>query len=249
MSNLLPAALDERQLHVFLAHPDRLLAAAPGHAGWLSPAERARAARYRNPEDGARYRATRVLVRGILAGVVGQAPGALEFVENAHGRPSLRAEGAGGLDFNASRSPAWVALAVHRGAPCGIDVEDLSRANDLAAVARRFAPSERAALDGMAEPERRHTFFALWTLKEAFLKALGTGLTVQLGAAAFTLEPGQPPRVSFGPALAEDPAAWSFAQLAPDAGHLAAVAVRSGQRPTLVLHDERETCAAVAAAG
>jgi 4'-phosphopantetheinyl transferase len=248
MSPSSAAALDARTVHVWMAHPDRLLAAAPGHASWLSPAERARATRYRDPEDGARYRATRVLIRGILAGVVGRRPGTLDFVENAHGRPSLRAPVAGGLDFNVSRSPAWAVLAVNAGAACGIDVEDLSRGNDIASIARRFAPSERALLERVPEAERRRTFFALWTLKEAFLKALGTGLTLPLGAAAFTLEPGQPPRATFGPALAEDPAAWSFAQLMPDAGHLAAVAVRSGQPPTLVVHGEVETCETVAAA-
>jgi 4'-phosphopantetheinyl transferase len=239
---------DSRTVHVWMASPDGLLAAAPGHAAWLSPGERERAARHRRPGDGGRYLATRVLVRGVLSGLVDQAPGALDFVETAHGRPSLLPPGLHGIDFNTSRSTSWVVLAVHRGAACGIDVEDLSRANDITAVARRFAPSERDLLDRTPEADRRRTFFALWTLKEAFFKALGTGLTVPLRSAAFTLEPGQPARARLEPGIAEDPASWSFLQLAPDPRHLVAVAVRRGGPPALVVHGEVETCRAVAAA-
>ncbi len=242
---LSPSLLRPGVAHLFVAHPDSLLAAAPGHAGWLSAPEREHAERYRRLGDAMGYRATRVLVRGVLAGLLGKRAAELDFVEGAHGRPALRA-GTGELDFNASRSRAWVALVVTAGAPCGVDVEDVSRNADVLGIGRAFAPSERSLLEVAQGEERRRQFFALWTLKEATLKALGTGLTLSLSACAFQLAPDQPPRVTFGDALAEDETKWFFAQFAPDPGHLLAVAVRGAERPEFVLHDDATTCTAVA---
>lgn len=232
--------------HLFVAHPDSLLLAARGHARWLSQEERERAERYRTPGTGSLYRATRVLVRGVLASLLGCAPEALDFAEEAHGRPVLRCRpGKTRLDFNASRSRAWVALVVTGGARCGVDVEDVSRRVDILGVARAFAPEERSLLLDATPEERRRRFFSLWTLKEATLKALGTGLTLSLGACAFRFPDGEPPRVTFGSPLEENPADWSFAELCPDAGHALAVAVRGAQARNVVLHDAAETCARV----
>ncbi len=242
---LSPSLVAAGQAHLFQARPEALLLAAPQHAGWLSKEERARANRYRRPGDGARYRATRALVRGVLSGLTGQSASALAFVELAHGRPAL-STGTGGLDFNASRSRAWLALVVTSGAACGVDVEDSRRKADMLGIARAFSGDERAFLEEAGPEERRARFFALWTLKEATLKALGTGLSASLGACAFRLQPGQPPSVTFGPGLKEKSADWCFAQLQPDSAHLVAVAVRSAGPLDVVLHDEAETCAAVA---
>jgi 4'-phosphopantetheinyl transferase len=233
--------------HVFLAHPESLLSAVPNHEEWLSAGERERAERYRQLGDSARYRATRVLVRGVLSGLLDVPPSALDFVEGAHGRPSLHPR-AQALDFNASRSRSWVGLLVTDGTPCGLDVEDVSRKADYLAIARAFAPEERALLEEVSAEERRRRFFALWTLKEATLKALGAGLTLSLGACAFRFEGKAPPRVTFASTVADDAEAWSFAQLAPDEGHLLAVALRNKEPVQVVLHGDAETCVAVSQA-
>lgn len=156
--SLSPSALRPGVTHVFLAHPEGLLAAAPHHADWLSAPERARAERYRVPGGATRYRATRVLVRGVLAGLLGRPPGELEFVELAHGRPALR-DGTATLDFNVSRCPSWVALVVTAGIACGVDVEDVTREANFLGIARAFAPAERSLLEAATPEERRRLFF------------------------------------------------------------------------------------------
>ncbi len=244
---LAPSLLRPGLVHLFLARPEALLEAAPQHAAWLSTEERARAQAFRQPGDGARYRATRALVRGVLAGLTGQPAAQLDFVQRAHGRPALQ-PGPDGLDFNASRSHGLLALVVTSGASCGVDVEDVTRKADVLGVARAFAPEERAWLQGQSPEEARRHFFRLWTLKEATLKALGTGLSVSLGACAFQLATGESPRVRFGPAIKEAAADWAFTQLAPDSGHLVAVAVRRPLPVDFVVHGDAETCAAVAEA-
>ena len=245
---LSPSLLQPGQAHLFLARPEGLLQAAPQHGAWLSAEEGARAARYRSPDDGARYRATRILVRAVLSGLTGQAAQQLSFVELAHGRPALR-QPTSALDFNASRSRGWLALLVTSGARCGVDVEDTRREADVLRIARAFAPAERASLLEASGEERRLRFFRLWTLKEATLKALGTGLTASLGACAFQLPAAGPPCVSFAPALHQDAADWRFVQRQADSNHLVAAAVRSAQPVDVTVHGDLETCAAVAALG
>ncbi len=245
--SLAPSLLRPGLVHLFLARPEALLEAAPQHAAWLSSEERARAQAFRQPGDGARYRATRALVRGVLAGVTGQPAAQLAFVQHSHGRPALHA-GPEGLDFNASRSPGLLALVVTSFASCGVDVEDVTRKADVLGVARAFAPEEQAWLVGQSAEEARRRFFLLWTLKEATLKALGTGLTLSLGACAFQLATGEPPRVRFRPPVREAASDWAFTQLSPDSGHLVAVAVRRAGPVDFAVHGDAETCAAVAEA-
>lgn len=230
---------------VFMAHPDSLLASAPGSEAWLSEEERARAARYRRPADRKGYLATRALVRGILARALSRPPGTLRFRESSHGRPSLEPEVADGLAFNASRTPLWVVLVVTRGMACGIDVENVHRRADVDGIARAFAPAERALLDGTPVPERRRTFFRLWTLKEAILKARGTGLAGGLDACIFSLPAGGTPRATFARSLEEDPEAWSFHLLEPDPDHVLAVALATAPPPHIQVFGEKATCRAV----
>jgi len=245
--HLAPSLLRPGLVHLFLARPEALLKAAPQHEAWLSREERARAQAYRQPGDSARYRATRALVRGVLSGLTARPAGQLAFVEFPHGRPGLR-PAPQGLDFNASRSHGLLALVVTCQASCGVDVEDVTRKADVLGVARAFAPEERAWLQGQSAEDARQNFFRLWTLKEATLKALGSGLTLGLRACAFQLVAGETPRVRFGPALQEAPSDWAFTQLAPDSGHVVAVAVRRACPVDFVVHDDAETSAAVAEA-
>lgn len=85
------------------------------------------------------------------------------------------------------------------------------------------------------EPIRMSQFLDLWTLKEAYLKARGVGLTVPTSAVSFQLEPGSTARVTFGPEVHDDPGEWQFHRCRPRTHYLAVAVGRSAERDRAVI--------------
>lgn len=154
----------------------------------------------------------RALVRTVLAGYLGEPdPSTLAFTSNEHGKPELMRDA--GLQFNLSHTNGLIALAVTRDRPVGIDVEHLSRQADIAKLADRyFSLAESRALLDLPVAEWNERFYDLWTLKEAYLKACGTGLRTPLHAFSFHLGDATI-AIGFGDELKDDPASWRFWQL------------------------------------
>ena len=121
-----------------------------------------------------------------------------------------------------------MACAVARRA-VGVDVEPLDRGGtilDLAATV--LSGCERRALDALPPPERADRALSHWTLREAYLKARGTGLSLPLQELTFQLDPGVI-AVRFGAALDDEPARWRF-RLLDHARHRVAVATEGPVR-------------------
>ena len=80
----------------------------------------------------------------------------------------------------------------------------------------------------MPPAEQVTGFFRYWTLKEAYIKAVGSGLAMPLQSFGFTLAP---PRITFEAGSGDDAAAWEFAVLPTTNRHILSVAAaRSGVR-------------------
>jgi 4'-phosphopantetheinyl transferase len=142
-------------------------------ASLLDAEETARAARYVRPDQQARARASRALLRSCLAPLIGRAPDALHFAIGEHGKPSLT----GGPEFSVSHSADRFLVAVSEHGELGVDVELPATPRNLDAAARwAFTSDEVAALDRLDEIIRKRAFLRVWTAKEAALKALGVGL-------------------------------------------------------------------------
>lgn len=139
----------------------------------LSPAERDRADRFFAERDRIRYHNAHTALRQILARYTGLEPQTLQFHTNAYGKPSL--VNALPVEFNLSHSNSFALVSIHS-SPVGIDIEHLRADFDVLALAQRyFAPAETALVN--ANPER---FFEFWTRKEAFIKAIGMGVSFPL---------------------------------------------------------------------
>jgi 4'-phosphopantetheinyl transferase len=202
----------------------------------LSPDETERLKRLRRPEARRAFAIGRLLARATLSETCAVEPHAWRFAPGAHGKPTIvRPRRIPPLRFNLSHSGAYCACAVAVGHDVGVDIESIERRVSFDGIARRcFSADERAALDRCPPEERRSRFFEHWTLKEALAKAVGRGLTLPFGGLSFHV--GEATAVVFEGEFRDDPDAWRFFLVRPDASHRCAVAVR-GRSATRVKLD------------
>lgn len=235
--------LPEEEVHLWVERADG--AAAAGSRGLLSREERERAARLRNPGERRRWAAARGLLRRILANYTGAGGQALVFRRSAGGKPELL--GPGKIEFSLSHSGELVAIAVARAVPVGVDVERVRHHPLAEGVLRRcFSFRERRALERLSPALRPRAFLLGWTRKEAYAKAVGSGVWRGLAGIEVAVEPGRPARYL---ALDGDPVAataWWLRHLEPSPGYVGALAVAGGSRRVVRRRLERPAREAVA---
>jgi len=178
-------------------------------AATLSAEERTRALRFRLERHRDRWVAARGTLRAILADYLRRAPASLEVGADVNGKPFLQnGDGPAPLRFNLAHADGVALVAVAWRREVGVDIEpEAPDRADLEVARRLFAPDEAIALAGMPALLRCRAFFALWTAREAYAKAIGRGLEAMRDA---------------------PPAGWTVRQLALGSGYAAAVAVERG---------------------
>jgi 4'-phosphopantetheinyl transferase len=185
-----------------------------------------------------RLRHSFVLVRGVLrillANYLRVSPAGIQLVYGAKGKPALSAPA--NVRFNVSHSGGLAVFAFAQGCELGIDVERIREVPDMQSIARHsFCPEEAVELMSLDANERERAFFLCWTRKEAYLKAVGDGLSAPLDSFRVTLQPGHAARfihINHDMGAAE---AWTLddLRLAPD--YAAGLAYRDTQRSVVVL--------------
>jgi 4'-phosphopantetheinyl transferase len=158
--------------------------------------------------------ATRILLRRALSYYSKIPPQQIRFELSKEGKPALVQSGlAQPLAFNLSHSGSKALLAVGRQRLLGVDIEAGARQRQLNSLAQRFYhPAEAAWLAELPEHQQHQAFYRLWTLKEAFFKALGTGISAGLHRAHFTLRDNDQTQVALAPELDQNPYDWQFYQ-------------------------------------
>jgi len=169
---------------------------------WVSPAKRARIARFRLARDAQNCLLADVLARREIARRTGLDARGLTFWANPWGKPALVPAGTPSVpgcavQFNVSHTGTWVVCATSQ-APVGIDIE-LVVPIDAGVVRRFFAPDEAAYVFA---GDVQHRFAEIWTKKEARIKWSGQGLSI--------------PLPSFS-VLASDPGGLVYHRVRPDA--------------------------------
>jgi len=145
---------------------------------WLSDDELAKAERFHSHLDRARYIVGRTALRRVLADRLGCAPAAIRFSYGRNGKPTLEG-GRGHVEFNIAHSGGDAVIALAGDAAIGVDIELLRPIDDVESLARLvFSDVERRELELAADPVS--AFLNGWTRKEAYVKALGLGLTAPL---------------------------------------------------------------------
>jgi 4'-phosphopantetheinyl transferase len=194
----------------------------------LPPGELARHERLRVSRDRDEFAIAHALLRTTLSEFGAVAPADWKFAAGLNGKPEIApGQTTPPLSFNLSHSHGLVACVVASGAAgrsVGIDGERTTRSADWEGIARHyFAAGELAQIDAAPPHEQAAVFFELWTLKEAFLKALGVGLSQPLSASCFVLHGTD--GITWTPPAGTDPAPWQFALYKPTPDHRLAVAV------------------------
>lgn len=165
----------------------------------LSADEKRRAGSFRFDKHRNRFITGRGKIRQILGEKAKCAPQAIEFDLNKYGKPSLSSPNtAQHLEFNASSSAVLGAIAISDRSPVGLDIEKIKPMRDDdydRIVMHEFTADECRWYMQHARHERNRVFFEFWTCKEAYLKALGIGLSGKLDGFSIDLS-GRNPLVS-----------------------------------------------------
>jgi len=226
------------EIHLWLAFSDEIRDASlfKAYNDLMTSEERARGRRFRFARHRRQFAVTRALVRTTLSRYSHIKPHQWRFDKNPYGRPGIKPpQNSSGLEFNLSHTDGLIVCAVTQGAPnsecaIGVDVENIERKGTAIEIAERFfSDRETADLRNVPEKARRLRFFDYWTLKEAYIKARGMGLTIPLKQFSFHISHLVPLAISFAPELEDDPRCWQFWLLRLTHRHQAALAVRFKQ--------------------
>jgi len=166
-----------RAVVVWLAHLPPLRDSLPALEPLLDAREHERAERFRFAEDRARFVVGRGLLRQALRRYAPQVPATVELTYSLLGRPLLPPN----LDapnFSISHTHDLVALAFTDRAQVGVDLEHVDAKHDALALAERImSEDDLPAFTALPDGEKAAAFYRAWTRKEAYLKALGEGIT------------------------------------------------------------------------
>lgn len=185
----------------------------------LNPAEVARANALRSTHVRSRFIRCRAALRHILGSWLERAPAEVALCEAATGRPFVPNAG---LDFNVSHSGDLALIAVLPGrGSIGVDLERIVDLPDLLGLARTVCTSRELGQLLQQGQRQLESFYRLWTRKEAYLKGIGSGLSVD----AVRVEIGVSNPVHVLRRLAPDGRSFSITTVHPRAGFIAALAV------------------------
>ncbi len=230
-------ALSHDEIHVWHQSLARGSAEVATFASLLSADELQRAGRFRFDKDRNGYIVSRGTLRTLLGHYLDVSPLELRFAYSEYGRPSLVAEASSGmLDFNVSHSGEIALFAFARGREIGIDVERVRRNFGTCEIAERFfSAAERAALQELPQEQRHQAFFRCWTRKEAFIKAIGEGLSHPLDQFDVSLAPEVPAALLATRPDAQEVARWTLWDIRVPGDYAAALAAESRSSSLLAL--------------
>jgi 4'-phosphopantetheinyl transferase len=219
--------IPRNEIHVWFASADESGIEVEGDFSFLPSGEQRRARQLRFGKNRTTYVLGKYVIRTLLARTLHLPPQAIEFVFNKYGKPAL--VGDGGVTFSLAHSDKHVICALAANRDVGVDIEAERTDIDFIGLARQyFCAGETRNLEEASSCARRgHLFYKYWTLKEAYLKAEGSGLNVSLTAVDTSEVPDDCPGTPCAPV--EDVLRGILVQrLEAPLGYAAAVAATGG---------------------
>ena len=222
-TNLYP---DSEDVHVWWASLSPSRQDITSWVAHLSADERDRADRYRFARDRTRFVVGRGLLRILISRYLDLAPRQVQFAYGPYGKPSL-AGAEDDLTFSLAHSDDLAVYAFSRKRDIGVDLEYVRPLEDMGDIAARFfSPDEAAALAALPQPQQLDVFYHIWTCKEAYLKALGAGLSLPLDAFDVAVNPQEPAKLlRVGLDRSDEPGRWTLLRLVSPDHYAAALSV------------------------
>ena len=191
--------------------------------GLLSDCERERARRFIHIPSRDQFTITRARLRLLLGRTLGIDPMCVMFGSSNTGKPTLPGTS---LSFNVSHTQGLALIALAGGREIGVDVERIRpQPTHLDMATRYFTPAESQRLNALSPTESERAFFHVWTRKEAFLKAIGLGLSHGLERFEVSVPPDEPCRLLRIDGDESAATGWTLMNLGLEAGYVGALAV------------------------
>jgi 4'-phosphopantetheinyl transferase len=195
----------------------------------LSADELDKAGRYKFAVHRERFIHGRALLRLMLAHYTGEAPEKLRLNYGPAGKPAI----AHGPSFNVAHSGAVALFAFAQDGQLGVDVERIHSLPEMAGVAKIFfSNSEYESWKSLPAEEQELAFFQCWTRKEAFVKAIGDGISELLKDFVVAFEPGTECALLELNGKYGAKSAWKLQSFEPAIGYLGALAISNPHATT-----------------
>lgn len=215
-------SLDNDQVHIWRANLNLSNVAIQHLATFLSNDEIARANKFYFPEHKRRFIVARGILRQLLSNYLNISPKKIEFDYGDRGKPQLSKSSNNSLQFNVSHSQEYALFGFASDRLIGVDIEYLREMPDAIKIARRFfSPPEFQLIASLDDQQQQKVFFKLWTAKEAYLKALGTGLAGSLNSIEISFEDDNL-LITEGTAILDN---WFICSYIPADNYVAAMAI------------------------
>ena len=227
-------AVDKPKLCLWYAYPEEFSAHRNLDA-WvslISDEERHRMESFRFERHRREFLASRILLRTALSFGSPQPLATWRFKHNPQGKPSVDPES--NYRFNVSNCPDLVVCLTAEGIEVGIDAEPYERAATIADLHDEvFSAVERSQIDALSVERGRDRALSLWTLKEAWIKAHGMGMSHPLQEVSFRFDQWNGICLELDSRLVEGSRGpWRFCLL-DQAGHRIAIVAETSATPDL----------------
>lgn len=209
-----PLELSQEVVHVVRLRLDLEFDKWTKLAELLSDDERLRAKRFAFDELRSRFITCRATLRQILADICGLAPSDVQFEYGTHGKPALAFDclpsSIPRIEFSVSHSGQLALLAFALDVSVGIDVEEFNfRVKILDLATRFFAQAEVDELRSLPDQLQLPGFYRGWTCKEAYIKAMGRGMSLPLKSFAVAMNPTEPAALRWVEQNLDEPSRWT----------------------------------------
>ena len=192
----------------------------------LSVDEQQRADKYHFEKDRLSFVIRRGMLRVILASYLDQHPAQIGFKYNNFNKPALEVNTQ--IFFNASSSQNVAIVAVTPEKRIGVDIEFLDEKFPKMEIAERyFSPDEVSSIRDLPRELQTAAFFECWTKKEAYVKAIGDGMSHPLPNLVISSK--EPDSLSVD-SLCKEARGWSITSFVPETNYIASHAYEAGQQ-------------------